>query len=119
MRFLMSTDKEYVDYLTNEQLNKRFKNQFDLVRYAIRFAENCVRSGHAPDTQDESENLAFQVLAAIAENKEHFEEIPVKVIPEISMQQEAAMKKQESLRGGREGRKESKRESRQKMRAEK
>lgn len=62
---------EYKDCLTNELLSKRFDgNQFDLVRYAIRLAETAIKTGRALPTQDESENIAFQVLAAIAEGKD-------------------------------------------------
>ncbi len=71
----MDKDVKYKDFFTNELLNKRFKNQFNLVRYAIQLAENAIRSGHLPPTQEESHNLAFQILAAIAEEKDSFEEI--------------------------------------------
>jgi len=72
----MRRESEFKETLTNEQLLKRFKNQFELVRYAIQLAENTVRSGREPDVYTDSQNVAFQILAEIAANKETFTELP-------------------------------------------
>lgn len=58
--------------LTNEELLKQYKNQFDLVRYAIQLAENAIHSGRDIDVDTDSENLAFKILAEIATHKERF-----------------------------------------------
>lgn len=68
---------EFKDTLTSEQLLKRFKNQFELVRYAIQLAENTVRSGRETEVYTDSQNVAYQILAEIATNREQFAEIPV------------------------------------------
>lgn len=67
---------EFKDTLTNEQLLKRFKNQFDLVRYAIQLAENRILSGRDTEVGTDTQNVAFQTLAEIAGNKESFIELP-------------------------------------------
>lgn len=72
----MRRDFDFKETLTNEQLLKRFKNQFELVRYAISLAENTVQSGREPDVYTDSQNVAFMILAEIAANKEQFAEIP-------------------------------------------
>lgn len=74
--YYMKNDLDYKDQLTNEELLKRFKNQFELVRYAIQLAENTVRSGREPEMGLESQNVAYQILAEIASHTEQFAEIP-------------------------------------------
>jgi DNA-directed RNA polymerase subunit omega len=59
----------YRNSFTNELLLKRFKSQFDLVRYAIAEAKSRVNAGRDyvhPDT----ENMATEILSEIAEGKE-------------------------------------------------
>ncbi len=73
----MRRDFEFKENLTNEQLLKRFKNQFELVRYAIQLAENTVKSGREPEIFSDSQNVAYQILAEIATNTEQFAELPV------------------------------------------
>ncbi len=51
--------------LTNEELTKRFKNQFDLVNYAIRLAENKIRTGQDSRSGLEVNNRAMQVIEDI------------------------------------------------------
>lgn len=72
----MKHGTQYEQTLTNEELLKRFTNQFDLVRYAIRLAENAIRSGREISVETESQNLAFQILSEIAAKKERFQELP-------------------------------------------
>ena len=67
---------QYEQALTNEDLLKRFTNQFDLVRYAIKLAENAIRSGREIDVDTDSQNLAFQILTEVSERKEKFQELP-------------------------------------------
>ena len=67
-------DLEYKDCLTNEMLHKRFKSQFDLVRYAIKLALQKVEAGNDslyPDA--EPENIPTEVLTDIAEGYDHLE----------------------------------------------
>ncbi len=52
--------------LTNESISKKFTNQFDLVNYAIKIAENLIRTGREPKVKIDSENKAMQVLAEIS-----------------------------------------------------
>jgi hypothetical protein len=57
------------DNMTGEILLSRFKNQFDLVRYAIKRAENRILSGH-DYAHPTSQNLASEILKEITEGKE-------------------------------------------------
>ncbi|MBS4168770.1 hypothetical protein [Parachlamydia sp. AcF125] len=61
--------------LTNEKISRKFGNQFDLVNYAIKLAENMIKTGRDARVRTESQNRALQVLAEIAENKDRFDEI--------------------------------------------
>lgn len=61
--------------ITNEALRKKFKNQFELVSYAISLAENMILSGRDSRVKTDTQNRALQVLAEIAEGKDHFEPI--------------------------------------------
>lgn len=65
------------DFLTNEKLSKKFKSQFELVNYAIKLAENMIRTGRDPRVKIDVQNRAMQILAEIANNKDQFDEIPV------------------------------------------
>lgn len=67
---------ELKDNLTNEQLKKRFGSQFELVGYAIKLAENMIKSGRDPYIRSESQNAAMHVLEEIEAGVDHFEEIP-------------------------------------------
>jgi hypothetical protein len=68
--------------LTNEKLSKKFINQFDLVNYAIRLADNMIRSGRGPRIKVEIDNPVIQILAEIEQGKDSFEEIVEVVKPE-------------------------------------
>lgn len=65
--------------LTTEKIKLRFKNQFDLVTYAIRLAENMIKTGRDPRVETNSKNRAMQILAEIDSGKDHFDEI----VPEL------------------------------------
>jgi hypothetical protein len=58
--------------MTSEILLSRFKNQFDLVRFAIRKAENRITSGH-DYAQPSTQNLATEILKEISQGKEEEE----------------------------------------------
>ena len=104
----MIKELEYKDFLTNELLSKRFANQFDLVRHAIQLAEQTIKRGGSLPTAGESENLAFQILAAIAEDKDILQD----VVPTISLAEEAEELLQKKMsKGTKEGRFERKRKA--------
>jgi DNA-directed RNA polymerase subunit omega len=73
--------------LTNELLKHKFKSQFDLVRYAIRLAENMIKTGREPRVDIDIENPAMEILAEIIAGKDHFDEI-IEVIPEQKEEQQ-------------------------------
>ncbi len=61
---------------TNEELAKKFKNNFILVNYAISLAENMIQSGRdsrvrRPDMQ----NRAMLILEEIREGQDKFDQI--------------------------------------------
>ncbi len=62
---------------TNEELSKKFKNNFDLVNYAISLAENMIQSGREPRVRrPDMQNRAMLILEEIKEGKDVFVEIP-------------------------------------------
>ncbi len=73
--------------LTNEVFKNKFVNHFELVNYAIKMAENMIKTGRAPRIKIDSENPALLILAEIANNKDTFEDfqeiIPAKTAAEI------------------------------------
>ncbi|QLH35519.1 MAG: hypothetical protein HWD61_04675 [Parachlamydiaceae bacterium] len=60
---------------TNEVLRKKFKNQFELVSYAISLAENMIITGREARVKTDIQNPAMQVLAEIAAGKDQFEPV--------------------------------------------
>lgn len=71
---------DYSDHLTNEEIKKKFKSQFELVGYAIKLAENMIRTGRAARIKSESQNPAMLTLGEIEEGVDHFDEIPKEVV---------------------------------------
>lgn len=63
--------------LTNEKVRKKFKSQFDLVNYAIKLAENMIKTGRDCRVKTDSQSRALQVLQEIIQDKDQFDEIPV------------------------------------------
>lgn len=59
-----------VDQITNEELRKRFKNQFELVNYAIKIAENLITTGRAPRVEVDIQNPVIQALKEISSGKD-------------------------------------------------
>lgn len=78
---------ELKDYLTTEELRKKFKSQFDLVSHAIRVAENMIHSGRGPRVKLDVQNRALIILEEIANNKDHLDELPQK--PEVEIRSES------------------------------
>ncbi|MBA3958345.1 MAG: DNA-directed RNA polymerase subunit omega [Parachlamydiaceae bacterium] len=74
---------EHKDQITNEELNKKFKNQFELVNYAIKLAENMLKTGRGPRVKMEAQNRALQILEEISTGNDIFDEIVVEteVVP--------------------------------------
>lgn len=64
------------DPLTTEEIKKKFKSQFDLVNYAIRLAENMIKTGRDPRVKLEVQNRAMNILAEINEGKDRLDDIP-------------------------------------------
>lgn len=61
--------------LTNEKIRKKFDNQFDLVNYAIKLAENMILTGRDPRVKTDSYNRSLHVLSEIIHDKDRFDEI--------------------------------------------
>lgn len=61
---------DYKDCLTNEQLLKRFKNQFDLVRYAIEVATGEMYAARDHIGPIDADNIAYAVLSDISAGSE-------------------------------------------------
>ena len=62
------------DNLTHEDLSKKFKNNFDLVIYAIKLAKNMIRSGREPSLYAPVQNKASIVLNEIEHGRDRFEQ---------------------------------------------
>lgn len=69
--------------LTNEKVCKKFRSQFDLVNYAIRLAENMIKTGRDSRVKIDSQNRALQVLSEIVNDKDQFDEIPEAEVAEV------------------------------------
>lgn len=70
--------------LTNEDLTKKFKSNFDLVRYAIELAENMIKSGRDARVRSETQNRAMLVLEEIMAGKDQFDAIGEISVREVS-----------------------------------
>lgn len=70
------------DYLTNEKIRKKFGNQFDLVNYAIKLAENMIITGRDPRVKTESQNRSLQVLTEILNGKDHLDDLLLELADE-------------------------------------
>lgn len=61
---------------TNESLSKKFKNNFDLVNYAITLAKNMIASGRGTRAlHSKTDNRATQILDEIDQGRDVFDEI--------------------------------------------
>lgn len=68
-------DKKAKIHITNEEMNKKFKSSFELVNYAIKLAENMIKTGRDARVKSEVQNRAMLILEEIHEGKDHFDEI--------------------------------------------
>jgi len=68
-------DKKAKIHLTNEEMRKKFKSSFDLVNYAIKLAENMIKTGRDARVKSDVQNRAMLILEEIHEGKDHFDEI--------------------------------------------
>lgn len=71
------------DFLTTEELRKKFKSQFDLVSHAIAVAENMIKTGRGPRVKLDVQNRAMQILEEIANDKDHLDELPPEPVVEV------------------------------------
>jgi hypothetical protein len=60
---------------TNEELSKKFKNNFDLVNYAISLADNMIQTGRETRVKCDTQNRAMLILEEIQQGKDQFDEI--------------------------------------------
>jgi len=102
-------DKEIKDTLTNEKLCKKFKSQFELVNYAIKLAENMIKTGRDPRVKMDTQNRALHVIAEIENDRDQFDEIIkediIKVEDNGTRYEEQSLKRfPESHKKNREGR---------------
>ena len=64
-------------YLTNENIAKKFKSNFELVSYAIQLAENMIHTGRDARVKAETQNRAMLILEEISQGKDQFDQIGV------------------------------------------
>jgi hypothetical protein len=55
-------------YLTTEHVSKKFKNQFELVNFAISMAQNMIKTGRDIQTYGDDENPALLVIEQLEDN---------------------------------------------------
>lgn len=60
-------------HLTNEKIRARFKNQFELVNYAILLAENMIKTGREARVRIDTENPAMVSVTEIEAGKDQLE----------------------------------------------
>lgn len=61
------------EFLTTEQMAKRFKSPFDLVNYAIELAKNAIATGRAMQITTDVQNLAQLILLEILNYQDTFD----------------------------------------------
>lgn len=83
------------DYLTTEELRKKFKSQFDLVSHAIAVAENMILSGRGPRIKNDIQNRSLQILTEIANGKDQLDDLPE--APVVEVRQESIVVEAKSL----------------------
>lgn len=66
-------------HLTNEKVTSKFKNNFDLVNYAIKLAENMIKTGRDARVKSEIQNRAMLILEEIHEGKDQFDDIRAQI----------------------------------------
>lgn len=84
---------ESKEFLTNEVVSKKFKNQFDLVNYAIGLTSQLIKSGRAPRVHADSDNPAVVVIEELEAGKDHWEEVIAEPTQEVlAVREELAIK---------------------------
>jgi hypothetical protein len=84
---------ESKEFLTNEVVSKKFKNQFDLVNYAIGLTSQLIKSGRAPRVHADSDNPAVVIIEELEAGKDHWEEIIAEPTQEVlAVREELAIK---------------------------
>lgn len=68
-------EKEKKEHLTNEKISNKFKSQFELVNYAIKLADNLIRSGREARIETNTQNPALQVLEEIEIGTDKLEDL--------------------------------------------
>ena len=69
---------EKKETLTNEVIRKKFVSQFELVNYAIRLAENMIRTGRDSDSRlTGGDNVALHVISDITEGRDKLVDLTV------------------------------------------
>lgn len=63
-------EMKLIELLTTEELKTKFNSDFELVNYAIRLAENIIKSGKELNLDPEVLNLAYQILQMILQGKD-------------------------------------------------
>lgn len=71
----MENEKRF-GHLTNEQISKRFKSQFDLVNHAIKLAGHFIQAGVAP-SPGSADNIVNDVLKDIETGRDVFQSFDV------------------------------------------
>jgi DNA-directed RNA polymerase subunit omega len=87
--------------LTNEKISRKFNNQFDLVNYAIKLAENMIKSGRDPRVKIDSQNRALQVMAEISEDKDRFDELVAPIVDAVQAQGSTSSRGESSRKASR------------------
>lgn len=66
---------EKKDPITNENIKRKFKSQFELVNYSIKLAEQMIHTGRAPNIKADSLNPAVIIIEEIEEGKDKLEDV--------------------------------------------
>lgn len=90
----MKKPSDFKECLTSEPLQKRFKSQFDLVRYAIKLAEMRVKLGRDDHHVGKVLNTAYEVLSDIADRKDP--QVSEEALDEMIAQEKAELNNHEN-----------------------
>lgn len=78
-------EKKVKVYLTNENITAKFKSSFELVIYAIKLAEDMIKTGRDARVKSEVQNRAMLILEEIREGKDHLDEIKISTSAEADL----------------------------------
>jgi DNA-directed RNA polymerase subunit omega len=68
-------EKKGKTHLTNEGMIEGYSSIFELVNYAIKLAENMIKTGRDARVKSDVQNRAMLILDEIREGKDYFDEI--------------------------------------------